>query len=224
MTEMLGVLTVLGVLSIGGVQGYRYAMNKYHSNEVINELNLLNAQLAVFMNGIHDDKAVMSLGAPCDFGETGCYMTLSGLPKDVCKSASQMTANMMNLVEQRVNSDIDDEGVSCRDGNNQVTFLFDANGEGDRHGGKGNNNGNEDTDVILPPEPDVDEPVEESTTTIFEVTEPEITEPEATDTYIETGTYTYTATYSNAPTCDSYECKENSDCAAKGTGYYCDIQ
>ena len=49
MTEMLGVLAVIGGLSIGGVQGYRYAMNKYHSNEVINELNLLNAQLAVFM-------------------------------------------------------------------------------------------------------------------------------------------------------------------------------
>ncbi len=251
MTEMLGVLAVIGVLSIGGVQGYRYAMNKYHSNEVINELNMLNAQLAIFMSGIHDEEAVMSLGepyddarrintggyafdygcgqdpdsnSPCDFGETGYFMTLSGLPKDVCKSASQMTANMMNLVEQRVNSDVDDEGVSCRDGNNQVTFLFDANGEGGRHGGNGNNNGNEDTDVILPPEPDVDEPAEESTTTIFEVTEPEITEPEVTDTYIETETYTYTATYSNAPTCDSYECKENSDCASKGTGYYCDIQ
>ncbi len=49
MTEMLGILAVIGVLSIGGVQGYRYAMNKYHSNEVINELNLLNAQLAVLM-------------------------------------------------------------------------------------------------------------------------------------------------------------------------------
>ena len=49
MTEMLGVLAVIGVLSIGGVQGYRYTMNKYHSNEVINELNILNAQLAVFM-------------------------------------------------------------------------------------------------------------------------------------------------------------------------------
>ena len=39
MTEMLGVLAVLGVLSIGGVQGYRYAMNKYHANEVVNEFS-----------------------------------------------------------------------------------------------------------------------------------------------------------------------------------------
>ncbi|MGN1062818.1 MAG: hypothetical protein ACI4QM_00635, partial [Alphaproteobacteria bacterium] len=29
MTEMLGVLAVIGVLSIGGVAGYSYAMDKY---------------------------------------------------------------------------------------------------------------------------------------------------------------------------------------------------
>ena len=154
MVEILAVLAVLGVLSIGGVQGYRYALNKYHSNEIVNELNLLNAQLAMFMSGIHEDEAVMSLGepyddsetinaggyafaygcgqdpesvTPCDLDETGYYMTLNGLPEDVCKSASQMTANMMNLVEQRINGHTDTKGILCQDGDNQLTFLFDAN-------------------------------------------------------------------------------------------------
>ena len=166
MTEMLGVLAIIGILSIGGIQGYRYAMNKYHSNEVVNELNLLNAQLAVFMSGVHGDEAVMSLGepydngekvktggyvfsygcgqdpdsmTPCDLDETGYYMTLNGLPKDVCQSASQMTTHMMNLVEQRVNGEIDDEGVLCQDGDNQLTFLFDAND------GQGVDNTNDET-------------------------------------------------------------------------------
>ena len=40
MVEMLGVLTVIGVLSIGAIQGYRYAFNKYIANETINELNI----------------------------------------------------------------------------------------------------------------------------------------------------------------------------------------
>lgn len=39
MTEMLGVLAVIGVLSIGSVIGYGYAMDKYRANETINELN-----------------------------------------------------------------------------------------------------------------------------------------------------------------------------------------
>ena len=221
MTEMLGVLAVLGVLSIGGVQGYRYAMNKYHSNEVINELNILNAQLAIFMSGIHEDEAVMSLGepyddgetinaggyafaygcgqdpesvTPCDLDETGYYMTLNGVPEDVCKSASQMTANMMNLVEQRINGYTDNDGILCQDGDNQLVFLFDANdGQGFENGegenGEDDENGNH-PDVTLPKE---DEDEETTTTT------PIITQ---------TGTY-------------GGECRSNSDCDA---GEYCDIE
>ena len=35
MTEMLGVLAIIGVLSIGGIAGYRYAMNKHYANELL---------------------------------------------------------------------------------------------------------------------------------------------------------------------------------------------
>lgn len=40
MVEMLGVLAIIGVLSIAGIAGYRWALNKYHTNEIINELNM----------------------------------------------------------------------------------------------------------------------------------------------------------------------------------------
>ena len=46
MTEMLGVLAVIGVLSIGGIQGYTYAMNKYRTNNILNELNMSSNELA----------------------------------------------------------------------------------------------------------------------------------------------------------------------------------
>ena len=35
MVEMLGVLAIIGVLSIGGIRGYSLAMNRYRANEVI---------------------------------------------------------------------------------------------------------------------------------------------------------------------------------------------
>ena len=38
MVEMLGVLAVAGVLSIGGVAGYRYAIDKMNANDIINEV------------------------------------------------------------------------------------------------------------------------------------------------------------------------------------------
>ena len=41
MIEMLGVLAVVGVLSIGGVAGYRYAMAKHKQNEFFSHLSIL---------------------------------------------------------------------------------------------------------------------------------------------------------------------------------------
>ena len=39
MVEMLGVLAIIGVLSIGAIAGYKFALNKFRANEIINELN-----------------------------------------------------------------------------------------------------------------------------------------------------------------------------------------
>ena len=38
MVEMLGVLAIIGVLSIGGIAGYTMAMNKYQANEIVNSI------------------------------------------------------------------------------------------------------------------------------------------------------------------------------------------
>ena len=40
MVEILGVLAIIGVLSIGGIQGYKYAMDKYTANQTLNDINL----------------------------------------------------------------------------------------------------------------------------------------------------------------------------------------
>ena len=51
MLEMLGVLVIMGVLAVGGITGYRYAMDKYNANEIINEVKkravVISQQLAV---------------------------------------------------------------------------------------------------------------------------------------------------------------------------------
>ncbi len=43
MVEMLGVLAIIGVLSIGGIAGYTMAMNRYKANELL----AIAAQVAV---------------------------------------------------------------------------------------------------------------------------------------------------------------------------------
>lgn len=44
MVEMLGVLAVIGVLSVGGVAGYRYAMDKYRSGQLVSAINFAAMQ------------------------------------------------------------------------------------------------------------------------------------------------------------------------------------
>ena len=46
MVEMLGVLAIIGVLSIGGIAAYRYAMDKHKANEFMYnlELSIVNVQ------------------------------------------------------------------------------------------------------------------------------------------------------------------------------------
>ncbi len=41
MVEMLGVLAIIGVLSVGGIAGYTMAMNKYKANEIVNGISTI---------------------------------------------------------------------------------------------------------------------------------------------------------------------------------------
>ena len=53
MTEMLGVLAVVGVLSIGGIAGYTYAMDRHHANEIIHGVSMMamTASQGLMING-----------------------------------------------------------------------------------------------------------------------------------------------------------------------------
>ena len=42
MVEMLGVLAIIGVLSVGGIYGYTVAMNKHKANEVAQYMSMLD--------------------------------------------------------------------------------------------------------------------------------------------------------------------------------------
>jgi len=47
MVEMLGVLAIIGVLSVGGIAGYTNAMNKHRANELLNEASKRAAIVAM---------------------------------------------------------------------------------------------------------------------------------------------------------------------------------
>ena len=45
MVEMLGTLAIIGVLSIGGIAGYSYGMDKYRANQTINDIMLMGVDI-----------------------------------------------------------------------------------------------------------------------------------------------------------------------------------
>ena len=45
MIEMLGVLAIVGVLSVGGIAGYSKAMNKFKTNKVIDQINMVSTNI-----------------------------------------------------------------------------------------------------------------------------------------------------------------------------------
>ena len=47
MVEMLGVLAIIGVLSVGGIAGYSKAMNKYKINKTNDQVSMLVANIRV---------------------------------------------------------------------------------------------------------------------------------------------------------------------------------
>lgn len=52
MIEMLGTLAIIGVLSIGGIAGYNYAINKHRANQVLQDIRLIY-QETKYPNMVH---------------------------------------------------------------------------------------------------------------------------------------------------------------------------
>ena len=75
MVEMLGVLAIIGVLSVGGIAGYTMAMNRYRANEVVDMANkyaviAYSAYMTSKMmnNGTADANAIPSFASTGLFG------------------------------------------------------------------------------------------------------------------------------------------------------------
>ena len=62
MVEMLGVLAIIGVLSIGGIAGYTLAMNRYRANEILNAAALVSIAATSANGGVGADANLEALG------------------------------------------------------------------------------------------------------------------------------------------------------------------
>ncbi len=107
MVETLGVLAIIGLLAIGGIAGYRYAMDKYNANEILNEVRKRAVTTAGSYNG---NMSFFSL-------------TVLGIEKGVCDKV--IAEKIPFVVEEKIGDVVVEEETACAEGeNNDVTFVF----------------------------------------------------------------------------------------------------
>ena len=153
MVEMLGVLAIIGVLSIGGIAGYRWGMDKHVSNQILYEMNLNSAQLAMLLQKGNSDGVTLSLGSPyddaepkyrtVDYGfdygceeevegelhkcfnpdETGYFISALNLPERIANMVIESAPNLQYYVDYE--ETVADEVENKTD----VTIFFDINAD-----------------------------------------------------------------------------------------------
>ena len=72
MIEMLGVLAIIGVLSVGGIAGYSKAMQKYRINKTIEQITLIAGNVRTFFSTQQDYSQVECYTSTPSYGGTGC--------------------------------------------------------------------------------------------------------------------------------------------------------
>ena len=68
MIEMLGVLAIIGVLSVGGIAGYSKAMMKYRVNKSIEQISLISQNVRSFFAS---QRNYSGLDSPNHWSENG---------------------------------------------------------------------------------------------------------------------------------------------------------
>ena len=148
MVEMLGVLAVVGVLSIGGVAGYRYAIDKMNANEIINELKkraITASQQRVLGQDINLAEYGAILGkyevAPANgYPEDPAFfgLEIAGVPERVCDMILESDWAMPTAM--KVGEAVVGDDTTCAEGANTMTFAFN-NTLGSEDVGNGGNTG-----------------------------------------------------------------------------------
>ena len=72
MIEMLGVLAIIGVLSVGGIAGYSKAMMKYRINKTIEQVTLITGNIRTFFKNNYDGLECIDGDMEEEFGTYGC--------------------------------------------------------------------------------------------------------------------------------------------------------
>ena len=141
MVEMLGVLAIIGVLSVGAIAGYRYAMNQYIANETINDVLIW----AATVRGIPDYQNLAKNAGEYEFSSLGTttktgypiyadiqsedsaaglfQIVVENVPNEVCQRIIEMRPEEIRAIRPE-RQQLRDERCLSPNGKNDISFIF----------------------------------------------------------------------------------------------------
>ena len=154
MVEILGVLAIIGVLSIGSIQGYRYAMEKYNANQIANEVSIILQDLDIQMMNNAESLTLSepyagtdeilgqlnTMNIPIDFNcgnvtvpldgqcrqTNAFYLELQGVNQGICQQLVPMfNGNLTNLNNFTINNQISSP-ENCIENDNIIVLNFNS--------------------------------------------------------------------------------------------------
>ena len=138
MVEMLGTLAIIGVLSVGGIAGYTYAMDKHYANELLMGASeravLVTAQIVAgktpnLNEFAHYPNVGGTFGQAAELEDgSGFIIPVSGVKESICKNLIQATEGTDITIAKddgETLTDITEE--ECDDENdNDLLFVFET--------------------------------------------------------------------------------------------------
>ena len=99
MIEMLGVLAIIGVLSVGGIAGYSKAMTKYRINKTIEQITLIAGNIRAFWG---PQKNYEGVSCDCYNGNCTGQSSKDGCP--IVKKAKIFPDEMITVTDGKITS------------------------------------------------------------------------------------------------------------------------
>ena len=137
MIEMLGVLAIIGVLSVGGIAGYSKAMMKYRINKTIEQITLIAGNVRAFWGpqGNYEGADCSSKDGTCPASGCQCYdynagkSAYNGCP--IVKKAKIFPDEMITVTDGKIMSITNPFGygvvlgptIKSKSGDNQAFSL-----------------------------------------------------------------------------------------------------
>ncbi len=102
MIEMLGVLAIIGVLSVGGIAGYSKAMMKYRINKTIEQITLIAGNVRAFWGPQKNYEGVNCAGSNCN--ASGCTGQSANDGCPIVKKAKIFPDEMITVTDGKIMS------------------------------------------------------------------------------------------------------------------------